>query len=113
MGISHYQDMKPLACTTVSAKCGATLQKHHHVPITVSLRVHRVGNVAIHGGHAHQIHCVPFLVRITIYVLLYAFFWVIPWHLKFICPKESIQHLEHGESLKSRIYVLRKISMQQ
>jgi hypothetical protein len=72
--------------------------------------------------------------------MLYAFFWVIPWRLKFICrrlgklcyilicanlpinmeqtecsetsayklqtpgnyPKESIQHLEHGESLKSR-----------
>ena len=81
--------------------------------------------------------------------MLYAFFWVIPWHLNFICqrfgtlclfhlhrrigtknlhtylpmkmeqtecsktssykiqmpgnyPEESIQHFEHGESLKSR-----------
>jgi hypothetical protein len=46
----------------------------------------------------------------------YAFFWVIPRRLKFICrrfatiqtprnhQKESIQHLEHGESLKSRIF---------
>jgi len=60
MGISHYQDMKPLACSTVSAKCGITLKKHHHVPITTSLRVHRVGDVAIHSGHVHQTHRVSF-----------------------------------------------------
>jgi hypothetical protein len=49
--------------------------------------------------------------------MLYAFFWAIHRHLKFICqrsktayklqtrvnhPEESIQHSEHGESLKSR-----------
>jgi hypothetical protein len=46
---------------------------------------------------------------------LYAFFWVLPRRLNFICrrfgtlcqtpgnyPEESIQHLEHSESLKSR-----------
>jgi len=41
-------------------------------------------------------------------ILLYAFFWVIPQHLNFMChiqtlgnnPEESIQHLEHGKSLK-------------
>ena len=78
-------------------------------------------------------------------MLLYAFFWVIPQHLNFICrcfgtlfhlhrrvgtylpmkmertvcsetlaykiqmpgnyPEESIQHSEHGKSLKSRTYV--------
>jgi len=73
---------------------------------------------------------------------LYAFFWVLPRHLNFICrhfgtlrlfhihrpvkmeqtvcsetsaykiqtpgnyPEESIQHLEHGESLKSRILII-------
>ena len=71
---------------------------------------------------------------------LYAFFWVIPRRLNFICrrfetlclfhlhrqvgacrsaykiqtpgnhPKESIQHLGHGESLKSRILVFRSTS---
>jgi len=31
--------------------------------------------------------------------MLYAFFWVIPRHY----PEKSIQHSEHGESLKTRI----------
>jgi len=40
--------------------------------------------------------------------ILYAFFWVILQHLKYKIqtpgnyPEESIQHSEHGESLKSR-----------
>jgi hypothetical protein len=60
----------------------------------------------------------------NIYILLYVFFWVIPRRLNFICrrfgtlsvpssyniqtpgnyPEENIQHTEHGESLKSRIF---------
>jgi hypothetical protein len=35
--------------------------------------------------------------------LLYAFFWVIPQHQTPVnYSEESIQHSEHGESLKSR-----------
>ena len=37
------------------------------------------------------------------FFLLYAFCWVITRRLEFY-PKESIQHTEHGESLKSRIF---------
>jgi len=52
-------------------------------------------------------------------VCFFAFFWVIPQRLNFICrrsetsaykiqtpanyPEESMQHSEHGESLKSRM----------
>jgi len=34
--------------------------------------------------------------------MLYVFFWVIP---RGNYPKENIQHTEHGESLKSRIFL--------
>jgi len=41
--------------------------------------------------------------------MLYAFFWVIPRRMTpGNYPEESIQHSEHGESLKSSIHVLRK-----
>ena len=50
--------------------------------------------------------------------MLYAFFWVITRHLEFICQtpgnysKESIQHTEYGESLKSRmLYVVSEMSV--
>jgi hypothetical protein len=56
---------------------------------------------------------------------LYSFFWVIPRRLNFVCPdtsankiqssgnhpKERIQHLEHGESLKYRLHLLIKTSL--
>jgi len=40
--------------------------------------------------------------------ILYAFFWVFPWRLNQMLGnylEESIQHSEHGESLKSGLYV--------
>jgi len=56
--------------------------------------------------------------------LLYAFFWVIPGRLNFVCrhfgtlclfhlhnPEESIQHSEHGESLKSRIKLYNTLAL--
>jgi hypothetical protein len=55
--------------------------------------------------------------------ILYAFFWVIPRHLKFICrcfgnfrcrgitQKKIKQHSEHGKSLKSTICISYSICM--
>jgi len=56
-------------------------------------------------------------IYLCTFIALYAFFWVIPRRLYFIChmaykdqtpgnyPKESIQHSGQGGSLKSRILV--------
>jgi len=41
------------------------------------------------------------VATLMIYDTLYAFFWVIPRRLNY--SEESIQHSEHGESLKSRV----------
>jgi len=39
------------------------------------------------------------------FILLYAFFWVIPRRLNY--PEETMQHSEHGESTKSRnLYIV-------
>jgi len=69
---------------------------------------------AVENIETRAAHRVQYLSSQVWCIMLYAFFWVIPRRLKFICrrfgtlclfhlhPKESIQHSVHGESLKSR-----------
>jgi hypothetical protein len=57
-----------------------------------------------------NLHYLPFNEHLFLWIHFpqQSFFWVIPRRLKFLCrgitQKKAIQHLEHGESPKSRIY---------
>jgi len=84
--------------------------------------------VCMHFAFDLWLPLAPFHVFVTyLSYLLYAFFWVIPQHLNFMCqffgtvclfhlrglvgmlgnyPEESIQNSEHGESLKWRISII-------